>query len=98
MAKIRIPATLRGSANPSLKSSPGTVTRTIKRDGDGLYRQVPGWFAQAIFPESETVFSNATEDEQLSFNKNDKGEVTGVIAEQNGTFGESGRKEFKVEK
>jgi CubicO group peptidase (beta-lactamase class C family) len=76
----------------------GIVTMTIKRDGDALYRQVPGWFAQAIFPESETVFFNATEDEQLTFVKNDKGEVTGVIVEQNGTFGESGRKEFKLGK
>ena len=52
---------------------PGTVTMTIKRDGDALFRQVPGWFAQEIFPESETVFFNATEDEQLTFVKNDKG-------------------------
>jgi hypothetical protein len=35
---------------------PGTVTMTIKRDGGALFRQVPGWFAQEIFPESETVF------------------------------------------
>ena len=76
----------------------GTVTMTIKRDGDALFRQVPGWFAQEIFPESETVFFNATEDEQLIFVKNDRGEVTGLIVEQTGTFGESGRKEFKVEK
>jgi CubicO group peptidase (beta-lactamase class C family) len=77
---------------------PGTVTMTIKRDGDALLRQVPGWFAQEIFPEAETVFFNATEDEQLTFIKNDRGEATGVIAEQYGTFGESGRKEFKREK
>jgi len=76
----------------------GTVTMTIKRNGDVLYRQVPGWFAQAIFPESETVFFNATEDEQLTFIKSDKGEVTGVIVEENGTFGESGRRELKREK
>jgi CubicO group peptidase (beta-lactamase class C family) len=76
----------------------GTVTMTIKRDGDALFRQVPGWFAQEIFPESETVFFNATEDEQLTIVKNDKREVTGLIVEQTGTFGESGRKEFKVEK
>jgi len=77
---------------------PGTVTMTIKRDGDALFRQVPGWFAQEIFPESETVFFNATEDEQLTFVKNSRGEVTGLIVEQTGTFGESGRKEFKLEK
>ena len=74
------------------------VTMTIKRDGDAIFRQIPGWFAQEIFPESETVFFNATEDEQLTFIKNDKGEMTGLIVEQNGAFGESGRKEFKVEK
>jgi len=77
---------------------PGHITLTIKRDGDALYRQVPGWFAQEIFPESDTVFFNATEDEQLTFVKNDRGEVTGMIVEQNGTFGETGRKEFKREK
>jgi CubicO group peptidase (beta-lactamase class C family) len=77
---------------------PGTVTVTIKRDGDALFRQVPGWFAQAIFPESESVFFNATEDEQLTFVKNDGGEVTGLIVDENGTFGESGRREFKLEK
>ena len=76
----------------------GTVTMTIKRDGDKLLRQVPGWFAQEIFPESETVFFNTTEDEQLTFVKNDRGKVTGVIVDQNGMFGESGRKEFKREK
>jgi hypothetical protein len=74
---------------------PGTVTMTIKRDGNALLRQVPGWFAQVIFPESETVFFNTTEDEQLTFVKNDSGEITGLIVDQNGTFGESGRKEFK---
>ena len=77
---------------------PGAVTLTIQRDGDALYRQVPGWFAQEIFPESETVFFNATEDEQLTFVKNDMGKVTGLIVEQTGTFGESGRREFKLEK
>jgi hypothetical protein len=51
----------------------GTVTLTIKRDGNTLCRQIPGWFAQAIFPESETVFFNATEDEQLTFIKMKRG-------------------------
>jgi CubicO group peptidase (beta-lactamase class C family) len=76
----------------------GTVTMSIKRDGDSLYRQVPGWFAQEIFPESETVFFNATEDEQLTFIKSDTGGVTGLIVEENGIFGESGRREFKLKK
>ena len=30
--------------------------------------------------------------------RNDRGEVTGLIVDQNGAFGESGRKEFKLEK
>jgi CubicO group peptidase (beta-lactamase class C family) len=76
----------------------GIVTLTIKCDGGALFRQVPGWFAQAIFPESETGFFNATEDEQLTFVKNRAGEVTGLIVEENGTFGESGRREFKRER
>ena len=74
----------------------GTVTMAIRRDGNALFRQVPGWFAQEIFPESETVFFNATEDEQLTFVKNHKGVVTGLIVEETGTFGESGRREFKL--
>ena len=81
----------------------GTDTITIKRDGDALIGQKfigqnPRRFAEEYFPESETDFFNTTEDEQLTFVKNDREEVTGVIVYQNGTFGDFGRKEYKVEK
>lgn len=80
-----------------------TEVITFKRDGNALIGQKfagrkPGRFAEAYFPESETNFFNTSEDEELTFVKNDKGEVTGVIVYQNGMFGESGRKEFKLEK
>jgi len=81
----------------------GTDTITIKRDGDALIGQKftgqnPRRFAEEYFPESKTDFFNTTEDEQLTFVKNDRGEVTAVIVYQNGIFGEFGRKEFKLEK
>ena len=82
---------------PNSKLS-GTITLTIQRQGGALFRQVPGWFAQQIFPESETTFFNATEDEQLTFVKNNQGEVTGLVVEEGGTFGESGRRELDREK
>ncbi len=82
---------------------PGTEAMTFIRDGDALIGQKFSGqkqrrFGEAYFPESETDFFNTTEDEELTFLKNDQGEVTGVIWHQNGTFGESGRKEFKREK
>jgi len=81
----------------------GTDIITIKRDGDALIGQKfigqnPRRFDEEYFPESETDFFNTTEDEQLTFVKNDRGEVTGVIVYQNGMFGDFGRKEYKVEK
>ena len=81
----------------------GTDTITIKRDGDALIGQKfigqkPRRFAEEYFPESETNFFNTMENEQLTFVKNDRGKVTGVIVYQNGMFGGFGRKEYKVEK
>jgi hypothetical protein len=92
----------RYSAAPDEKH-PGTEIITFKRDGNALVGQrfagrKPRRFAEAYFPESETNFFNTSEDEELIFLKNDQGEVTGVIWHQTGTFGEAGRREYKVEK
>ncbi len=91
----------RYSAAPDEKL-PGTEVMTFKRDGNALVGQKfagpkPRRFAEAYFPESETSFFNTTEDEELTFLKNDRGKVTGVIWHQTGTFGESGRREYKRE-
>ncbi len=85
------------------KKLPGTVTLTFKRKGDEFITQAfvgmkPLLFAEALFPESETNFFNTVEAAELTFVKNDKGEVTGVIVYQNGLLGGSGRREYKVDK
>jgi hypothetical protein len=92
----------RYSAAPDEKHT-NTEVMTFKREGNALVGQKfagekPRRFAEAYFPESETNFFNTSEDEELTFLKNDKGEVTGVIWHQPGTFGESGRREYKMEK
>lgn len=92
----------RYSAAPDEKL-PDTEVITFKREGNALIGQKfagqkPRRFAEAYFPESETNFFNTTEDEVLTFLKNDQEEITGVIWHQPGTFGESGRREYKREK
>ena len=92
----------RYSAAPDEKS-PGSGVITFKHDGNALVGQKfadqkPRRFAEAYFPESETNFFNTSEDEELTFLKNDHGDVMGVIWHQPGTFGESGRREYKREK
>jgi CubicO group peptidase (beta-lactamase class C family) len=82
---------------------PDTEAITFTRDGDALIGekfagQKPRRFGEAYFPESETNFFNTTEDEELTFLKNDRGEVTGVSWHENGAFGEFGRREYQVEK
>lgn len=62
----------------------GENSLTIKRDGDALICQVAGRFSEEIFPESETTFFNTMENGELTFVKNDRGEVTGVIADEDG--------------
>jgi len=92
----------RYSAAPDEKSA-GSEVITFKRDGNALVGQKfadqkPRRFAEAYFPESETNFFNTSEDEELKFLKNEHGDVMGVIWHQPGTFGESGRREYKREK
>jgi CubicO group peptidase (beta-lactamase class C family) len=82
---------------------PDSGVITFKWDGNALIGQrfageKPTRFAEAYFPESETNFFNTTEDEELTFLKNDQGTVTGVIWHQTGTFGEAGWREYKLEK
>ena len=92
----------RYSAAPDVKHS-STMAITFRHEGDEFIGQVftgpkPIQFGEALFPESETNFFNTTEGVELTFVKNDKGEVTGVIVYQNGLFGESSRREYKVDK
>jgi len=89
------------SAAPDAKH-PGTMAITFKHEGDAFIGQVfagpkPIQFGEALFPESETNFFNTTEGVELTFVKNDKGEVTGVIVYQNGLFGDIGCREYKKE-
>jgi hypothetical protein len=71
---------------------PGKMTLTIKRNGDALISQVTGQFAEEIFPESSTTFFNAMEMAQLTFIKNDQGEVTSVILHATGLPDREGKK------
>lgn len=57
---------------------------TIRRDGDHLMAQLTGQSSLEVFPESETEFFYKVVDAQLTFVKNDKGEVTSLILHQNG--------------
>ena len=57
---------------------------TIRRSGDRLLAQLTGQQFLQIFPESETEFFYKAVDAQITFVKNDKGEVTGLILHQNG--------------
>jgi hypothetical protein len=57
---------------------------TIRRSGDRLLAQLTGQQFLQIFPESQNEFFYKAVDAQLTFVKNDKGEVTGLILHQNG--------------
>jgi len=57
---------------------------TITREGDKLMFAVPGQGTVEAFPESETKFFFTVIDAQVTFNKNDQGEVTELLFEING--------------
>jgi D-alanyl-D-alanine-carboxypeptidase/D-alanyl-D-alanine-endopeptidase len=57
---------------------------TIKHSGGHLMAQLAGQTFLEVFPESETNFFYKVVDAQLTFVKNDKGEVTSLILHQNG--------------
>jgi hypothetical protein len=84
-------------------SLPDARAITIKREGDALICEKftgrnPRRFPEEYFPESETNFFNTTEDEELTFVRNDTGEVASVIECENGTFGDYARGEYKAER
>jgi CubicO group peptidase (beta-lactamase class C family) len=56
----------------------------FSREGDKFFMQPPGQNKTEILPESETDFFLAVVDVQLTFVKDDKGQVTQVILHQNG--------------
>ena len=63
--------------------APGAVF-IVKRDAEQLMVQLTGQPFWEVFPESETNFFYKVVDAQLTFVKNDKGEVTSLILHQNG--------------
>jgi hypothetical protein len=59
----------------------GSRTCSIVRDGDKLLLIAPGWMKAEAFPESETKFFLRAMDAQMTFLRNEKGEVTGFVFE-----------------
>src|SRR5262249_11508 len=57
---------------------------TLTREGDKLMGQAPGQPKVQFFPESETKFFLKVIDADLTFVKNEKGEVTEAIFNMNG--------------
>lgn len=57
---------------------------TIRRDGGRLMAQLTGQSSFEVFPESETNFFYKVVDAQLTFVKDEKGAVTGLVLHQNG--------------
>jgi serine-type D-Ala-D-Ala carboxypeptidase/endopeptidase len=64
---------------------------TVKRQGDRLMVQLTGQTFLEVFPESETDFFYREVDAQLTFVKDQAGEVTGLILHQNGQNPEAKR-------
>ena len=59
----------------------GSRTCTVIREGDKLLLVAPGWMKAEAFPESETKFFLRAMDAQMTFIRNEKGEVTGFVFE-----------------
>jgi hypothetical protein len=59
----------------------GSRTCTVVREGDSLWLVAPGWMKAEAFPESETKFFLRAMDAQMTFVRNQKGEVTGFVFE-----------------
>ncbi len=64
--------------------APPRIQLHITREGDNLSARVIGQPACAIYPESETKFFYKIVDAQITFVKDDKGEVTGLVLHQGG--------------
>lgn len=59
----------------------GSRTCTVAREGDKLWLIAPGWMKAEAFPESETKFFLRAMDAQMTFLRNEKGQVTGFVFE-----------------
>lgn len=59
----------------------GSRTCTVVREGDKLRLIAPGWMEAEAFPESETKFFLRAMDAEMTFLRNEKGEVTGFVFE-----------------
>jgi CubicO group peptidase (beta-lactamase class C family) len=62
----------------------GAAVMTVTREGDRLFAQLTGQEKFEIFPKSETEFFWKVVDAEVSFVKNDKGEVTKAVHRQGG--------------
>ncbi len=59
----------------------GSRTCSVVKEGDKLMLVAPGWMKAEAFPESETRFFLRAMDAQMTFVRNEKGEVTGFVFE-----------------
>ena len=59
----------------------GSRACSVVREGDTLWLVAPGWMKAEAFPESETKFFLRAMDAQMTFVRNEKGEVTGFVFE-----------------
>ena len=59
----------------------GSRTCTVEREGDKLLLVAPGWMKAEAFAESETKFFLRAMDAQMTFVRNERGEVTGFVFE-----------------
>lgn len=64
---------------------------SVTREGDRLFASAPGFGKNEMFAESETVFFLKVADAQLTFSKNDKGEISGLLIE-------AGSQKFRAKK
>ena len=56
----------------------------ITKEGDGLFAQATGQSKFEVFPESETEFFYTVVDAQITFVRDEKGQVTHLVLHQNG--------------
>jgi hypothetical protein len=59
----------------------GSRACSVVREGDKLLLDAPGWIKTEAIPESETKFFLRAIDAQMTFVRNEKGEVTGFVFE-----------------
>jgi mono/diheme cytochrome c family protein len=59
----------------------GSRTCSVVREDDKLWLVAPGWMKAEALPESETKFFLRAMDAQMTFVRNEKGEVTGFVFE-----------------